>query len=167
MTIVVTPLHDLDAALARWRPAHLVSLGSPGGPTAAPPPEGVEWLPLTFHDIATPRDGLTLASTEQVDALIDLARRWDGVTPLLVQCWAGVSRSPAAAYVIACARAAPGSERDIAAALRHAAPFATPNAHVIALADALLDRNGAMIAAIATIGRGAEVSMGSTFVLTA
>lgn len=162
--IVVAPLHELDQALARWRPSHVVSLASPGAEPARLPDE-VETLRLTFHDITEPRPGLAMATDGEVSALLGFGLTWPGERPLLVHCWAGVSRSPAAAYIIACARHPIVDEVEQAARLREAAPFATPNRHLVALADAALERRGAMSAAIAAIGRGAETSLGVSFVL--
>ncbi len=42
----------------------------------------------------------------------------------------------------------------IAQALRRASPTATPNIRIVSLADRLLGRDGRMVAAIETIGRG-------------
>ena len=160
--IIVSPLHELETALARWRPSHVVSLASPGA-EAATLPHDVEVLWLGFHDIVASRPGLTMATGEQAAALIAFAERWRPERPMLVHCWAGVSRSPAAAYVIACVRTAAGEENAIAQALRDAAPFATPNLHMVALADDLLGRGGRMVAAIQSLGRGAETSLGRMF----
>ena len=166
MTIVVAPLHEVRAVLAARRPSHLVTLGSPDGPVAEVRHAGPR-LRLLFHDIAAPRDGLTAATRGDVERLLAFAREWDGSQPLLIHCWAGVSRSPAAAYAVACSRATAGQEARLAAELRAAAPFATPNPLVVALADSLLGRDGAMVAAIAAIGRGAEVGLGTSFELQA
>lgn len=166
MRLIVSPLHETADAIARHRPSHVVSLQSPKA-EALPQPAGVAWLPLTFHDIAAPRTGLTAVSVEQMRSLLAFAAGWDARAPLLIQCWAGVSRSPAAAYVIACARTRPGREADWAARLRDAAPFATPNPRMVALADGLLSREGRMTQAIARIGRGEDTSIGRTFNLPA
>jgi predicted protein tyrosine phosphatase len=45
-------------------------------------------------------------------------------------------------------------EIEIAHELREASPTASPNPRIVALADALLGRDGRMIAAIESIGRG-------------
>ncbi|MDP1619255.1 tyrosine phosphatase family protein [Phenylobacterium sp.] len=164
MTLIVCPLHEVAAALKIWRPSHVISLGSPGAEQAVIPAD-FERLALIFHDIAAPRPGLQAASADDVARLIAFSRQWRRDQPLLIQCWAGVSRSPAAAYVVACALSAPGQEGRLADKLRAAAPFATPNPRLVALADDLLSRNGAMVDAIARIGRGAETSLGSTFPL--
>lgn len=160
--LVVSPLHEVGAVLAARQPSHLIALGSPGGPVAEADHAGPR-LRLAFHDIAAPRPGLIPAVAEDVERLLAFARDWDGVRPMLIHCWAGVSRSPAAAYIVACDRARPGEEVRLAADLRAAAPFATPNPLMVALADRLLGRDGAMIAAIDAIGRGAEVGLGSSF----
>ena len=163
--IVVAPLHELDQALAHWRPSHVVSLASPGAEPARLPRD-VELLRLMFNDIAEPRPNLAMATEADVKTLLSFGLAWPEERPLLIHCWAGVSRSPAAAYVIACARNPAGDEMDLANKLRREAPFATPNPHLIALADGLLGRGGEMTRAIAAIGRGSETSLGVSFVLT-
>ena len=52
-----------------------------------------------------------------------------------------------------------------AARLRDAAPTATPNPLIVAHADRLLDRGGAMVRAVEAIGRGAETDWGAPFEL--
>lgn len=164
MILVVCPLHEVDAAIGLWKPSHMIGMASPEAETAGTK-AGIEQLQLSFHDIAEPRPGLQAASPVDVKRLLDFAQAWPGEAPLLIQCWAGVSRSPAAAYVLACMMSDVGSEDRLAWRLREAAPFATPNLRVVELADQALGRQGAMVGAIASIGRGAETSMGSTFVL--
>lgn len=160
--IIVAPLHEVGEAIRVWRPSHVIGLASPGA-EAARFPEGVESLRLTFHDIAEPQAGLQSVTEADIVALLAFAERWPRTAPLLIQCWAGVSRSPAAAYAVACAVRGTGEEAALAAALREAAPFATPNRRLVALADAALGRDGRMVEAIAVIGRGAETTTGATF----
>ena len=163
MKLMVAPLHEVAGLIARHRPSHLISLASPGHVDALlddPPPHRLD---LRFNDIAEPREGLTPPSEADVGALLAFAGGWRGARPLLVHCWAGVSRSTAAAYVIACARSAPGQEQAWADRLRQAAPTATPNPLIVALADRLLHRSGAMGRAVAAIGRGAETAWGAPF----
>lgn len=166
MTLVICPLHEVDEQIRRWRPSHIVSLSSPGSERALIPP-GLERLELIFHDIPEPRPGLKAASQDDVASLIAFARDWPQDRPMLIQCWAGVSRSPAAAYVVACALSPEGVEEAWARQLRLAAPFATPNPRIVALADSALFRGGRMIDAIRAIGRGAETSLGKPFKLAA
>ena len=162
-TIIVAPLHEVDGAVRIWRPSHVIGLASPGAEIAGPV-AGVERLQLTFHDIAEPQPGLQPVTENDVERLLAFGQSWPRTAPLLIQCWAGVSRSTAGAYAIACMLSS-SDEDQIAHALKLAAPFATPNRRLIALADAALRRDGRMVDAISGIGRGAEVSMGSTFKL--
>jgi predicted protein tyrosine phosphatase len=166
MTLFVCPLSQVETARTLHRPSHLISLLSPTDDKVWPAADAdSEHLRLAFHDIAELREGFTAPDTALVAQLLDFAAGWDAGRPLLVHCWAGVSRSTAAAFVIACQRAPERSEREIAQALRAAAPYATPNALVVSLADAALGRAGRMSAAVAEIGRGADTFEGALFEL--
>lgn len=166
MTLFVCPLSQVEAARALHRPSHLISLLSPTDDKVWPAADAdSEHLRLAFHDIAELRDGFTVPDAALVVRLLDFAAGWDAGRPMLVHCWAGVSRSTAAAFVIACQRAPQRSEHEIAQALRAAAPYATPNALVVSLADAALGRAGRMSAAVAEIGRGADTFEGALFAL--
>ncbi|TIW69787.1 MAG: protein tyrosine phosphatase, partial [Mesorhizobium sp.] len=90
---------------------------------------------------------------------------WDRAKPLVVHCYAGISRSTASAYIIAAALAPKRDEVELAQTLRTLSPSATPNPRLIAVADALLGRDGRMIAAIEAIGRGADAFEGIPFEL--
>ena len=57
---------------------------------------------------------------------------------MLIHCWAGISRSTAAAYVALCALNPHADERTLANRLRSASPQASPNPRIVALADAEL-----------------------------
>jgi predicted protein tyrosine phosphatase len=111
-------------------------------------------LVLGMDDISVPMDGYVIPCDEHVRRLIDFARGWERRTPMVVHCYAGISRSTAGAYVAACALNPHRDERAIARELRRASPTATPNARIVSLADRLLGRAGRMVAAIDAIGRG-------------
>ena len=165
--IVVTPLEYLDATANHRQPSHVLTLLSPDhDETGRREPQFERHLQLYFHDITEARPGLIAPDRETVGAILDFARSWTGARPLLVHCWAGISRSSAAAFMIACARN-PGYENDIADELRRRAPFATPNRLMVALADDVLQRCGRMTDAIERIGRGAEAFQGSPYELPA
>jgi predicted protein tyrosine phosphatase len=165
--IVVSPLQHLDATVARHRPSHVLTLLSPTDQDGALREAAFEQhLQLYFHDITQATDGLIAPDRESVGAILEFARSWTGERPMLVHCWAGISRSSAAAFMIACARNA-GLERDIADELRRRAPFATPNRLMVALADDVLQRSGRMVEAIEHIGRGADAFQGSPYELPA
>lgn len=164
MKLVVCGLADLTREAARHAPVGVVSLLAPGQNSLAVP-RGAERLALRFHDVAEPRDSLTAPDTASVRDLLAFAERFPADAVLLVHCWMAISRSPAAAFILACARAPATPEADLAARLRRASPAATPNPLLIALADDLLGRGGRMRAAIAGIGRGREAARGGAFTL--
>jgi predicted protein tyrosine phosphatase len=165
MILLVCPLNQVAAVRAAHQPSHVLSLLSPDGdaPVWSDLPPARTRL-VQFHDIAEPRPNLTPPSKTMIRELLAFGRSWDGEQPLLIHCWAGVSRSTAAAYILACDRR-PGAEEALAHALRAASPTATPNPLMIRLADGLLRRDGRMISAIAAIGRGAETNLGEPFEL--
>lgn len=119
---------------------------------------------LDMNDISTVTEGLRAPEDHHINRLIEFAAGWDRSAPLLVHCWMGISRSTAAAYIIASALNPGADEVDLAKELRRRSPSATPNARMVALADAHLERNGRMISAINHIGRGADAYEGTPFV---
>lgn len=120
-------------------------------------PDGIRLehhLRLRLHDISAPLDGYIMPGEEHVADLIRFVRDWDRRAPLVVHCYMGISRSTASAYASVCALNPRRNEAAIAQALRCASPTATPNIRIVTLADKLLGRDGRMVAAIETIGRG-------------
>ncbi|HXW28817.1 MAG TPA: protein-tyrosine phosphatase family protein [Xanthobacteraceae bacterium] len=120
-------------------------------------------LLLAVDDISMPLEGHTVPATEHVEALIRFVRGWDRATPLVIHCFAGISRSTAGAFVTVCALNPQRDEVEIAQALRTASPTATPNARIVEIADQLLGRGGRMRAAVDAIGRGAEALEAAPF----
>jgi predicted protein tyrosine phosphatase len=120
---------------------------------------------ISMSDIIEPLDGHILPAEKHVLQLIEFAKAWDRNEPLVIHCHAGVSRSTAAAFIIACALAPSRRETEIAEAIRRASHTATPNRRMVAIADAMLKRNGRMVAAIERIGRGSDCYEGVPFVL--
>lgn len=118
---------------------------------------------LPMHDIAAELEGFNAPAAEHVHELIAFVTRWHRRTPLVVHCWAGISRSTAGAYIAACALNPRRDEALIARALRQASPSATPNTRFVAFADRILQRDGRMIAAIEAIGRGVQCGEGAPF----
>ncbi len=95
---------------------------------------------------------------QHVAELLDFVRGWDRRAPLVVHCYHGhqpLDRERVRERL----RAQPAPRRDgIAQALRRASPTATPNIRIVSLADRLLGRDGRMVAAIETIGRGVMIA---------
>lgn len=116
-------------------------------------------------DIIAAQDGFVLAGAAHVRDLLDFVRAWDRREPMVIHCFAGVSRSTAAAFIAACALEFWRDEAEIAGHIRALSPSATPNPHLVALADAALERSGRMVAAVGAIGRGADCFEGVPFAL--
>jgi predicted protein tyrosine phosphatase len=139
-----------------------------GSDTAHPAFEAVQGehhLRLTFNDVAAASPGLTAPGTHDMVKLLTFLRQWNRNEPLLIHCWAGISRSTAAGYIATCMLQPERDEVDLAWALRKASPSATPNPLLIKLADEALGRDGRMRRAIADIGRGADAFEGAPFKL--
>jgi predicted protein tyrosine phosphatase len=120
-------------------------------------------LILGLDDIATPVDGYVLPCEDHVARLIAFVRRWERARPMVVHCFAGISRSTAGAFVAACTLNPARDELAIAWAIRRASATASPNARIVAIADDMLGRDGRMIAAVDAIGRGEMAYEASPF----
>lgn len=123
-------------------------------------------LKLGMNDIDKAYGGLIAPEEAHVSELIDFVRGWDRAAPLIIHCWLGISRSPAAALVAALALFPDQDELKLAIRLRTASPYVTPNRRIIEIGDSLLGRGGGLVKAIAHIGRGAEASQGNVFRLS-
>ena len=111
-------------------------------------------LVLAVDDISEPMDGHTVPAQEHVERLIDFVGHWDRAAPMVVHCYAGISRSTAGAFVAACALNPNRDEQQIAWDMRRASRTAQPNARIVSIADRLLKRQGRMVRAVETIGPG-------------
>lgn len=164
--IHVCPLSKVDATVATTGAERLISLLAAGTdmtrPAAIAEPNHL-WL--TMHDIAEAQDGMTPPGLDHVQALLDFGRAWDRARPLVINCYAGISRSTASAYIIAAALAPSRDEFELAADLRRLSPSATPNIRLVSLADDILGRSGRMVEAIKRIGRGVDAFEGVPFAL--
>jgi predicted protein tyrosine phosphatase len=120
-------------------------------------------LVLAVDDIVTPADGYTAPAEEHVQRLIEFVGKWDRAAPMVVHCFAGISRSTAGAFVTACALNPKRDEMQIAWEIRRASRTAQPNARIVSIADRLLKRNGRMVRAIETIGPGDLATEGHPF----
>lgn len=164
--IHVCPLARIEEIATLSGARRMVTLLTEGTPVTRPVPLlEDDHLILTMHDITEDLPQMTPPGEAHVAALLDFAERWDRKAPLLIHCFAGISRSTAAAYTVAAALAPKRDETELAATLRRLSPSATPNIRIVSLADRLLGRNGRMIAAIESIGRGAEATEGIPFAL--
>ena len=152
MPIIVCPLSRAPELARERRPSHVVSLLDPG--SAFPILNDHRHLRLELHDIEAEQDGLDAVCDARMGQLLSFVQSWERAAPILIHCFAGISRSTATAYITACAHNPDVDERRIAQTLRNVSPTATPNRRLVALADAALGRSGRMSAAVVGIGRG-------------
>jgi predicted protein tyrosine phosphatase len=168
MTLVVCPLSALDAVIAERRPSHVVTLLGPDRMIGAHPAMPADrHLRLLMDDIERPSPGMIAPAAVMIEDLLAFAETWDGGDPMVLHCFAGISRSTAAAFTLACARNPGADEGAIAMALRAAAPHAMPNRRIVAFADDILNRRGRMLQAVSDIGAGEFRTEGTPFDLAA
>ena len=164
--IAVCPLSRLAETVAAYRASPIVTLVNDGTLFARPPVVlAANHLHVAIHDIVEPLDGMVYPTEEHVSSYLAFIRRWDRHAPIVVHCFAGISRSTAAAFSAFCAERPDVDEEEIALRLRQRSPEATPNTRLVAIADEMLGRSGRMVRAIERIGRGIEASEGSVFAL--
>ena len=166
MTLIVCSLSDMPGVVRRRQASHLLTLIDPGTPVERP--LGVlesRHLRLDVDDIDAPMEGYFAPDTESVARLLEFSRTWDASAPMVVHCFAGISRSTASAFAIACDRNPDVAEDRIALMLRQAASHAFPNRRIVALADDILGRRGRMVDAIESIGGNNFVPSGVPFAL--
>lgn len=153
--IHVCSLSDVPGVITLARARHLVTCLGDGGLDSTPKDIlGGRHLKLVMHDIEAEQAGYLAPSAAHVADLLGFVRSWDRSAPMLIHCFAGISRSTAAAFVTLCALNPATPEERIARYLRSASPAATPNRRIVALADTALQRSGRMLAAADVIGRG-------------
>lgn len=122
-------------------------------------------LALTFNDINAPAEGMVSAAAHDAERLVEFIRSWDRNDPMVIHCWAGISRSTASAFAALCVLREGESEMELVQELRRASPSATPNRLITSLVDQHLGRHGRMVKAVESIGRGADAFEGKPFEL--
>jgi predicted protein tyrosine phosphatase len=164
--IIVGPLSKVQPLVTEHVVRHVVTLLAPGTPHDSP--HGVaqdRHLKLYFHDIVQHMDGHVPPNAADAETMIAFFQSWDRRDPMLIHCWAGISRSTAAAFTALCMFRPQADEEELAFELRKASPSATPNRLIVSLADEVLGRQGRMVKAIEKIGRGADAFEGTPFIL--
>lgn len=103
-----------------------------------------EHLVLKFEDIDFHDPEIAMPQREHVEAAIQFGRRHQE-RDILVHCRAGIARSTALALTIIADRLGSGKERESVAELLKVRPEAAPNLVILEFADAVLERNGALV----------------------
>jgi len=153
MSLIVCGLADVEPLIAARRPSHMITLLDPA--TMIGTPRGLapeNHLRIGVNDIVEPMEEMIAPDAAVVGRILEFGRRWDERQPMLIHCWAGISRSTATAFILACERSPATDERAIASALRRTAPHASPNRRIVALADEIMRRRGRMVDAVEAMG---------------
>ncbi len=164
--IHVCPLSQIPATVRASGARSLVTLINDGTPVTRPREiDESRHLFVAMSDIVLAEEGHVLPAEAHVRQLLEFVARWDRSEPIVIHCYAGVSRSTAAAFITACALNPDRNELAIAQDVRARSATATPNRLMVEIADRLLAREGRMVEAIAAIGRGEECFEGVPFAL--
>lgn len=134
---------------------HVLSILDPGWPE--PEPLRVfdvhRRLKLNFHDITEPTAGWIAPERWDVELLLAFGREFSRPTdnkPIhaLVHCHAGVSRSTAAAILLLAQHHPERAADEAVGVVARLRPRAWPNLRMVEFGDALLRRDGAIVAAV-------------------
>ena len=155
--LTICGLDELADELESFTPTHVVSILDPGEDDHDPLifPESIRVLSIRFFDVhamggvvgtmLSARDKAEYPCVDHAQAIIAFGREIPRGSRVLTHCWAGVSRSTAAAYLLACLHLPVDEAMDLIMELR---PGAVPNRLIIKFADRILGAGGRMVAAI-------------------
>ena len=120
-------------------------------------------LVISMDDITEEAEGFTAPSVAHVERVLAFGKGWNRRAPMVIHCYAGISRSTASAFAIACALNPQRSEAQIARQIRGASACAHPNRLIVSHADRLLGRDGRMVRALDDMGPGDLTVQGRPF----
>ena len=125
----------------------------------------VNHLRVSMDDITEVMDGFLAPSEQHIEKVLNFVRSWDRSAPMVVHCYAGISRSTASAFAAACMLNPHRDEIEIARQIRARSPIASPNRLIVSLADKALGREGRMLRALDEMGPGSMMVEGRPFQL--
>jgi predicted protein tyrosine phosphatase len=120
-------------------------------------------LKVQVDDITEELDGFVAPSDRHIEQVLNFVRGWDRNAPMVVHCYAGISRSTASAFAAVCLLNPQRDEIAIARQIRAASPIASPNRLIVGLADKALGREGRMLRALDEMGPGSMMVEGRPF----
>src|SRR5262245_61236627 len=104
MAILVCPLSKVTDMVAQRRPDRVIGVLDPSWPFPELGPQYADrHLRLSFHDVHMREDEQVTPSSEHVRTLLRFLEACTPQDSLLVHCRAGIGRSPAVAFIAACA----------------------------------------------------------------
>jgi predicted protein tyrosine phosphatase len=160
----VCSLAALPATVETTGARHILTVMANVGQVVRPAPvPEANHLRIQMDDINAPADGFVAPTLAHVEQALDFIRKWDRTAPMVIHCYAGISRSTASAFMAACALNPHRDEFSIARQIRRASPTAYPNRLIVTLADEVLGRGGRMIRALDDMGPGAMTIEGKPF----
>jgi predicted protein tyrosine phosphatase len=160
----VCSLAHLPGTVQATRASHVLTVMADVAQVKRPPTILADnHLVISMDDIIEQLEGFTAPALEHVERVLTFGRSWDRAAPMVIHCYAGISRSTASAFAIACALNPGRSETQIAQAIRKASPCAQPNRLIVSHADQLLGREGRMLRAVDEIGPGNMTVEGRPF----
>jgi predicted protein tyrosine phosphatase len=123
----------------------------------------INHLRVQVDDITEHMDGFVAPCETHIEQILNFVRSWDRSAPMVVHCFAGISRSTASAFAAACMLNPHRDEIAIARQIRAASPIAQPNRLIVSLADRALSRDGRMLRALDEMGPGSMMVEGRPF----
>jgi predicted protein tyrosine phosphatase len=155
-SLAICGVSELDSKISRFTPSHIVSITDPGDDEIQFAPE-MPVLRLSFFDVHAELRKVggkpvrqkvdDIPSIRHAEAIIEFGRGMPAGSKVLIHCWAGISRSTAAAFLLICMHR-PGDEYSAFQFLKALRPQAQPNRLIVKYADKLLNAGGRMLAAI-------------------
>ncbi|MFX4300231.1 hypothetical protein [Pseudosulfitobacter pseudonitzschiae] len=154
MHVEISSLPGLAKAIKRCHPGYIISVTDPNSPESLQAKSILATAPclyarLNFHDIDVPAPGYRMPSKDIIASVLVMIDRINpGERPLLIQCNAGISRSPAVALLAQCHVAmqddsfTPGDARHLVRALDGAFGPISPNPAVMQIGEELLGNHG-------------------------
>lgn len=165
LRLTICGLDEIAGHCAAVEVTHVLSILDPGWPE----PESLRdfaldrRLKLNFHDVIEAEPGWITPERCDVELLLSFGRNLIEIpcqagdepseTHLLVHCHAGVSRSTAAAILLLAQHDPDRPARDVVGQVIRLRPRAWPNLRIVEMGDALLGRNGEIVAAVSALYR--------------
>lgn len=154
MNVEISSLPGLAKAIKRCHPGYIISVTDPNSTESLQAKSILATAPclyarLNFHDIDVPTPGYRMPSKDLIASVLVMIDRINlGDRPLLIQCNAGISRSPAVALLAQCHVAMqddgflPADARRLVRKLDEAFGPISPNPAVMQIGTELLGRHG-------------------------